>query len=73
VFVHRLCGGDRVRSRSWAVRERFDDFDREVWRARDVAVVEQPIPSCLQRVADAAGAAGAATATGADTPASIRP
>lgn len=67
VFVHRLCGGERVRSRSWAVRERFDDFDREVWRARDVAVVQQPILSCLQRLAGAAGAADA------DTPAWVRP
>ena len=50
VFVHRLCGGARVRSRSWAVRQHFDPFDREYWKSRDVAVVQQPLQTYLQRL-----------------------
>ena len=50
VFVHRLCGADRMRAKSWAVRAAFDDFDREFWKARDVAVLPQPLQPYVQRL-----------------------
>lgn len=59
VFVHRLCGGERMRARSWAVREQFDDFDRDYWLARDVTVLQQPLLCSLQRLLQAASQGGA--------------
>ena len=52
VFVHRLMGREKPIYRSWAVTERADAFERQLWSGRDIAVIDADPAEHLVAVSD---------------------
>ena len=55
IVLNRLWENNALRYRSWAVLEHPVPFERELWRRRDVEVLEAPPEEYVARLAERAG------------------
>jgi hypothetical protein len=60
LVLDRICGGDALAYRSWAVVPEARPLERQFWRSRDVDLLEQPLDAYVGALARYAGLTEAA-------------
>jgi DNA-binding SARP family transcriptional activator len=55
LVLDRMCGGEALAYRSWAVLPALHPFERLLWRSRDVDLLEQPLDEYVASLARYAG------------------
>jgi DNA-binding SARP family transcriptional activator len=58
LVLDRMCGGESLAYRSWAVLPALRPLDRQLWRSRDVDLLEQPLDEYVDALARYVGLDG---------------
>jgi SIR2-like domain len=56
LVLDRICAGEPLAYRSWAVLPEARPLERQFWRARDVDLLEQPLEEYVEALASHVGA-----------------